>query len=73
MGTVRMIKHKQPSSVERGYGESSNLPNFSKPFVIETDASGVGLGAVLLQDSHPIAYLNKSLSQKHQSFSTYEK
>ena len=50
-----------------------SLPNFSKPFVIETDASGVGLGAVLLQDGHPIAYLSKSLSQKHQSLSTYEK
>ncbi|GKB91615.1 putative mitochondrial protein [Tanacetum coccineum] len=49
------------------------LPDFNEPFVIETDASGVGLGAVLQQKSHPIAYLSKTLSPKHQSLSTYEK
>jgi len=49
------------------------LPNFSKAFVVETDASGVGIGVVLMQDAHPIAYLSKALSPKHQQLSTYEK
>nr|GEZ31778.1 putative polyprotein [Tanacetum cinerariifolium] len=48
------------------------LPDFDEPFVVETYASGVGLGAVLQQKGHPIAYLSKTLSSKHQTLSTYE-
>ncbi|GKB00931.1 ty3-gypsy retrotransposon protein, partial [Tanacetum coccineum] len=32
------------------------LPDFSKPFIIQTDASGSGVWAVLSQDGHPFAY-----------------
>nr|GEW40152.1 retrotransposable element Tf2 [Tanacetum cinerariifolium] len=49
------------------------LPNFDAEFVIETGASGIGLGAVLQQGGHPIAYLSKTLTPNHQSLSTYEK
>nr|GEV82965.1 hypothetical protein [Tanacetum cinerariifolium] len=49
------------------------LPNFEEEFVIETDASGEGIGAVLQQHGHPITYLSKDLSSKHQLLSTYEK
>jgi hypothetical protein len=43
------------------------LPDFSKTFIVETDASGCGLGAVLMQDKHPIAYISKSLGPRQNS------
>ncbi|GJR54675.1 putative mitochondrial protein [Tanacetum coccineum] len=49
------------------------LPNFEEDFVVETDASGAGIGAVLKQQGHQVAYLSKALSPKHQLLSTYEK
>ncbi|GKV50520.1 hypothetical protein SLEP1_g57222 [Rubroshorea leprosula] len=49
------------------------LPDFSKEFVVETDASNARIGAVLLQQGHPIAFISKALSLRHQSLSVYEK
>nr|GEU83110.1 putative mitochondrial protein [Tanacetum cinerariifolium] len=49
------------------------LPNFEQEFVVETDASGKRIGAVLCQNGHPIAYWSKKLSAKHQALSAYEK
>jgi hypothetical protein len=47
------------------------LPNFNIPFIIETDASGSGMGAVLLQNKHPIAYFSKQFYPKLLRSSTY--
>jgi hypothetical protein len=49
------------------------LPDFTCPFVVETDASDLGIGAVLLQKEHPIAFVSKSLGPRNQGLSTYEK
>lgn len=49
------------------------LPNFDRPFAIETDACDTGIGAVLVQDGHPVAYFSKALGIRNQQLSTYEK
>ena len=49
------------------------LPNFSQEFIVETDASGSFIGAVLMQRGHPLAYISKTLSTRHQGLSVYEK
>lgn len=48
------------------------LPNFRLPFQVETDACGEGIGAVLMQQGQPIAYLSKALGDKHKNLSIYE-
>ncbi|XP_019264304.1 PREDICTED: uncharacterized protein LOC109241930 [Nicotiana attenuata] len=49
------------------------LPSSQLMFVVETDACDYGVGAVLMQDGHPIAYLSKGLSGRHQALSVYDK
>ncbi|GKD70607.1 putative mitochondrial protein [Tanacetum coccineum] len=45
----------------------------NKEFVVETDAYDVGICVILLLEGHPIAYMKKDLSPKHQALSSYEK
>ena len=49
------------------------LPDFQLDFVIETDASNVGIGAVLMQADHPIAYFSRKLGPRMLVASTYIK
>jgi hypothetical protein len=48
------------------------LPDFSRPFIVECDASTYGFGAVLLQD-HPIAFFSRAVAPRHRSLAAYER
>lgn len=50
-----------------------SIPDFTKPFVLETDASGYGIGVGLMQEGRPIAYMSKTLCPKNQALSVYER
>ena len=54
-------------------------PDFSQPFLLQTDASNVGLGAVLSQiqgenrEEHPIVYLSRKLKPNELNYTVTEK
>lgn len=54
-----------------------NCPDFDRPFMIQTDASDYGLGAVLTQNfpdgEHVVSFISRSLTKSERKFSATEK
>lgn len=52
-------------------------PDFSKPFIVSTDASGTAIGAVLAQshngNEHPIAYASRQLNKAEKNYGATER
>jgi hypothetical protein len=49
------------------------LSDFILPFVLECDASGEGIRAVLMQGGDPIVFESHNLNQRERLYSIYEK
>lgn len=49
------------------------LPDYSRSFVLEADASGYDIGAVLMQGGRPISFMSKAIGPKSATMSTYDK
>ena len=49
------------------------LPDMTKPFEVQTDASDFALGGVLVQEGHPVAFESKKLSPAERRYATQEK
>jgi hypothetical protein len=49
------------------------LPNFTQPFVLECDASGEGIGEILMGQRHMIEYERKNITELKICYSIYDK
>jgi hypothetical protein len=48
------------------------MTNMEKPFLIYCNASGQGLGCVLMQDSHVVAYASQQLRKHKEHYLAHE-
>ena len=49
------------------------MPNFDELFMVDSDASGVGFGAVLHQAAGPIAFFSRPFAARHLKLAAYER
>ena len=68
-------QNKSFETLKKQVTEAPILQYFSpdKPVKISVDASSKGMGAVLLQEEHPVAYASKALTSSQQNYAQIEK
>ncbi|KAJ9520731.1 hypothetical protein QJQ45_007584 [Haematococcus lacustris] len=66
--TERLAFHELKSAVANV--PMLRLPDHTQPFQVYCDASLQGVGAVLMQDGYPLAYLSKKLSSAEVNYTT---
>ncbi|GJW03366.1 ty3-gypsy retrotransposon protein [Tanacetum coccineum] len=49
------------------------LPNFEDMFIVEADASNVGIGTMLIQNGKPLSYFSRQLGPRIRVAATYQK
>ena len=78
----KSVGFKQDSEQDRAFIEIKEklcgapllaLPDFSKTFEIECNASRIGIGAILMQEKRPIAYFSEKLNGATLNYPTYDK
>lgn len=65
LGFYRVEEDSDPTPV-------LTLPDFSKAFVVDCDAPGKGVGAILMQQGKLVSFFSQSLKGKALLLSTYE-
>ncbi|XP_021321685.1 uncharacterized protein LOC110437539 [Sorghum bicolor] len=49
------------------------MPDFTKPFTVQCDASTSGFGAVLVLEGHPLAFFSRPVAPRHRALAAYER
>ncbi len=48
-------------------------PDMARPFTVITDASDIGIGAVLMQNEHPCAYMSKAFTDSEKNWTVTDR